>query len=625
MSENISSLLECPLCFEPFDNNIRLPKMLSCQHTSCLDCLDRIVGKKKKVQCPTCRYEYKVPKTGVKALPNNLTIISMMCHVTEKQRRLLETKQSNIEALRQTILSKIQNVNDKMPTLESIKQVTKTKKNTDQKSLIKSIDDCFQTIYLSLEKRREVLRNDVDDHFKKENDITLRISTIEENKRKAATFCSTVVDTLEGNSNLSEEELTSLSHTATDVLPKIRELTKQILDVNTTIENNRPIVFSNVMEASLVSQISCLGKIQQTNNSDSDIQSSKNINDLIGSTRNIAIDVKEQNKHHANPEAHGDHNETCNNNENPSGKHYDVESKRNALKVVLNGHPVCYNWNDEEPVTFGLTYFDKLEEGPLDLALIRNANNIKELAVTTEFSQSVGVFDEKLSLDKKLCDEPWFGHVRGLCTDDRGRLVTVTNIGDIYLFDNTCISSRNKRIYSVYQGQGAVHSDFASTKCGIAMTSKRVIYLANDRDGCIDAIRGRTGKLIRKIGKNQCMEARGISLTSDEKILVADARNHCVWLFTPDGQCVRKYGKQGNDIGELSEPWGVDVDRDDNVVVADTGNHRIQIFDKDGKCLAILGEHGSNAGQFDWPMSVTVTINRKIIVCDSGNYRIQIL
>ncbi|XP_033105143.1 tripartite motif-containing protein 2-like [Anneissia japonica] len=642
MSESLSSLLECPLCFESFNNRERLPKMLSCQHTACLECLHKIVGKRTNFVCPTCRSEYKVPDDGVKALANNLTIISMMQHVTQKQRRLSQIKVFNVQALKRSLLSKIQSLNFKLSKLDPIAEVISSKCQ-DQKSMLKSIDDCFQRIYLGLEKRREILRSDVNAYFEIVNDALLKVSTIEETKRKVVTFCSTAVDLMEGSNDPSAKELTSLLQTATDFLPTIEELNRRIMDVNSSVKGSKEsIVFSNVMEESLVSQINYLGRIQDQNMHESTTAPSPNIIEkFIQPTKDIATEpneavskpsddvVKKVGQIEQTKENGHVHLETNGINEAKgrpwdhvaeSGGEAEVVQKLSALKVVLNERPVNYKWSDEEPLTFGLRYFNTLEEGPLDLALIRNGTT-KQLAVTTEFSQTISVFDEKLYLKKPL-GEPWFGHVRGLCTDDRGRLVAVTNIGDVLLFDN-CSTERVKRIYSVYQG--AIHSDYASTKCGIAISSRRILYLGNDGDGCVDAIRGKNGKLIRKIGKNRCMEPRGIALTSDERILIADARNHCVWLYAKDGQCVRKYGRQGKNIGELSEPWGVDVDKDGNVVVADTGNHRIQIFDKGGASLATIGEHGSLTGQFDWPMSVTVTINRKIIVCDSGNYRIQIL
>ncbi|KAM4696813.1 RING finger protein 225 isoform 1-T2 [Rhinophrynus dorsalis] len=69
---------ECVICFTPYDNLFHLPKILSCQHVFCLECLSRItVGSSEpnSLPCPICRLPTVLPsKKGPPALStdNNL-------------------------------------------------------------------------------------------------------------------------------------------------------------------------------------------------------------------------------------------------------------------------------------------------------------------------------------------------------------------------------------------------------------------------------------------------------------------------------------------------------------------------------------------------------------------------
>ena len=61
--------LACPVCFQVFRN----PKYLSCYHSYCEGCLEKIQNQ-SRITCPECRKETAVPVGGVKELPSNFFI-----------------------------------------------------------------------------------------------------------------------------------------------------------------------------------------------------------------------------------------------------------------------------------------------------------------------------------------------------------------------------------------------------------------------------------------------------------------------------------------------------------------------------------------------------------------------
>ncbi|XGW26647.1 hypothetical protein V3C99_007337 [Haemonchus contortus] len=81
--EEIKILLTCCICYERY----KQPKVLPCQHTFCLSCLEmcirfHIISQSGKLKCPTCRVEHLVPSGGVQALPSNYTIIEILNNST---------------------------------------------------------------------------------------------------------------------------------------------------------------------------------------------------------------------------------------------------------------------------------------------------------------------------------------------------------------------------------------------------------------------------------------------------------------------------------------------------------------------------------------------------------------
>lgn len=67
------ALLECPLCLEPLDASA---KVLPCQHTFCMSCLQRQETAHSQLLCPECRTP--VPARTVEELPANLLLVRLL-------------------------------------------------------------------------------------------------------------------------------------------------------------------------------------------------------------------------------------------------------------------------------------------------------------------------------------------------------------------------------------------------------------------------------------------------------------------------------------------------------------------------------------------------------------------
>ncbi|KAL5496781.1 hypothetical protein EMCRGX_G013139 [Ephydatia muelleri] len=70
-SEVINKVIICQLCSKPFDD----PRILSCLHSFCLQCLHHEIeksGSQQMFQCPICEQNTNIPVGGASVLPQNL-------------------------------------------------------------------------------------------------------------------------------------------------------------------------------------------------------------------------------------------------------------------------------------------------------------------------------------------------------------------------------------------------------------------------------------------------------------------------------------------------------------------------------------------------------------------------
>ena len=132
------------------------------------------------------------------------------------------------------------------------------------------------------------------------------------------------------------------------------------------------------------------------------------------------------------------------------------------------------------------------------------------------------------------------------------------------------------------------------------------------------------GKPVRSIGNLQ--GPWGIATNSRGHIVVAERNGHCVSVFTPGGRKIRSFGSKGNSHRQFNSPRGVAVDKGDNIIVVDYNNHRIQKFTSEGKFLMAVGTSGSGPLQFNYPTGASISnTSDKIYIADCHNHRIQIL
>ena len=120
----------------------------------------------------------------------------------------------------------------------------------------------------------------------------------------------------------------------------------------------------------------------------------------------------------------------------------------------------------------------------------------------------------------------------------------------------------------------------------------------------------------------QCNSPLCVAIHDSGDIYVG-SYDHCIYVFDQTGQLKNTIGSWGSGDGQFSYPWGISI-KGDVFYVADSGNHRVQKLTSSGKFLHKFGQLGSGQGQFDWPRAVIIDSNNKLIVSDYKNHRMQI-
>ncbi|PFX27459.1 E3 ubiquitin-protein ligase TRIM71-like [Stylophora pistillata] len=102
---------------------------------------------------------------------------------------------------------------------------------------------------------------------------------------------------------------------------------------------------------------------------------------------------------------------------------------------------------------------------------------------------------------------------------------------------------------------------------------------------------------------------RPMSCVSCQKMFfVWDTDNHCIKIFHQTGTFLHKFGKKGNQDGQLNKPYALLIDSSNNLLVCDTINNRVQQFSLDGRFT------GKSITHIQSPRGIAATPDGRILV-----------
>ena len=104
-----------------------------------------------------------------------------------------------------------------------------------------------------------------------------------------------------------------------------------------------------------------------------------------------------------------------------------------------------------------------------------------------------------------------------------------------------------------------------------------------------------------------------VTVDQHGRIILTDYTNHCVKIYSTEGERLLKFGSQGDGPGKLKFPLGVYVDYHDNIFVADNGNHRVSLFSQSGKFIQHVIEK-----DITWPEGLAGSESGLMALTESG-------
>ena len=145
-----------------------------------------------------------------------------------------------------------------------------------------------------------------------------------------------------------------------------------------------------------------------------------------------------------------------------------------------------------------------------------------------------------------------------------------------------------------------------------------------DKD-CITIIDPTNGREIRSFGSGQVQfnDPRGVAVTQDGRIVVADSVNHRLQVLTAEGAFIATVGSKRSQPLQFDYPWDVAVDHNEKLFVTEYGNNRVQVLNADLTYSHCFGSKGAQPGEFNRPCGIAIDPNGIIFVADRNNNRVQ--
>lgn len=164
---------------------------------------------------------------------------------------------------------------------------------------------------------------------------------------------------------------------------------------------------------------------------------------------------------------------------------------------------------------------------------------------------------------------------------------------------------------------------------GGAVNSKDEIHIFDRGDHPL-TIWDTDGNFISSWGEGMFRYSHGIYIAPNDNVWLVDSRNHIATQHTPGGEIVQTLGEKLAPRASFhglpfNMPTGLAIAPNGEFFISDGyGGHRVHKFSPQGELLLSWGKEGTGPGEFVNLHNIGVDKQSRVYICDRENNRIQI-